>query len=607
MPMRALLLAALLWTGLATIALAQAVNLAALTPAGAGGYLELREPARHAKAFLEGGLGRRVRAFAPVARWREQQMPGVLFVAREVSRRLGVPLEELRDDVFGGSAALAIWPRQESTAEDQPPVHFLILLSARSADALEKTLAGLDRAQKASSELRSVEEREHAGLKYRVRNVRRNGRDVIEYLAVKGPIAAYSDDETLMQRCLALGAKTSDASLAADAEMGTRLKQASADAAAVAVFDPRPWRPLVALALAEAQERDDEHAVGEWKQAAAFLESVEGAVASLAVNDGAAVDVRVDLVAERLPAEAATVLSAFSGPVDWRWAPRNALVVLAGRADVAALTRLVLASADEATREDWKKIKSVAFGVLGGLDLVEDVLAKLGPSGVIYVAPREGSPEGALPLDVAAAIEWRGGSPAEATEANETRPAASVAISEAFRSLLHVCAAVQNGKSPDDPAVVRSVAVNGVQITSLEDWRELPRGLAIAYTAQPTLFVVSTSVNAAAEAARRSPSDSIAEELAPLLSSSLDSQPVSHVTFLNLAAARAFLTERRAALTTWIAQEKNAPEERVERSLTQLAAVLELADSAALVQRVSTECVSLTLRIVVEPSDDAAP
>jgi hypothetical protein len=71
----------------------------------------------------------------------------------------------------------------------------------------------------------------------------------------------------------------------------------------------------------------------------------------------------------------------------------------------------------------------------------------------------------------------------------------------------------------------------------------------------------------------------------------------SHVVVLNLAGARQFLSNRRAAVVETLARLKSTPADKIEKGLAQLDAILSLADHVVAADRVTNEGFSTLVRI----------
>src|SRR5262249_31286519 len=84
-------------------------------------------------------------------------------VEKLLREHLGMGWAELRDEIFGDAIVLAYRPGPPGKPEQEQG---LLLVRARTAEVLAKTVARFNEAQRELGELQRLEERSHRGVKY---------------------------------------------------------------------------------------------------------------------------------------------------------------------------------------------------------------------------------------------------------------------------------------------------------------------------------------------------------------------------------------------------------------------------------------------------------
>ncbi|MEK6239684.1 MAG: hypothetical protein N2C14_33610 [Planctomycetales bacterium] len=175
--------------------------LRAVVPAGAGVYFETQDLSGARDEFVNSAFFERLRAFPPLKTWRRKNALSLQIISGQLAQRIGVEIEDLGRQVFGGNAALAVWPPKTSDPENVP---WLLVVQARDAELLKKAVAGLNDATRQGKEFVSIREAAHADVGYHVRVLNRSGKESTEYLAAAGTFGFLTNQESLLKTALEL-------------------------------------------------------------------------------------------------------------------------------------------------------------------------------------------------------------------------------------------------------------------------------------------------------------------------------------------------------------------------------------------------------------------
>jgi len=581
------LVALLLGAGLVAPVWAGPERLRALVPSGAGLYLEGQDLARRQADLQDSPLAKRLWAFPALAAWHQQNGPALEVLGRELGRRLGLSWEDLTRKVFGGSAALAVWP-PEKLGEDGP---LLLLVEAPDAETLRKAVTGWQAALQKSGELISAETRNYAGATYTIRKVRRGDHEVTEFLAVSDDLGLLSNREAILKQALLL--RTSSlAGAATDPRWKAAFARTDPAAGFRALVDPRPWDRAVALFLAAAAQREP-RSEPLFQSFAELWKGLDYAVFSLKIEDGLSFQGFLKVERRPLSPEVQAVAEGLSGPTGLlRMIPEQSLAAVAGRAEVGPLGAQLLAFLREAHADDIDKLHALAGALLSGLNLSQDVLPGLGPDFGGYVVPVDNE-ESLLPLEWVGAIQVRQppGLPLSLAET----------LDEGLRTMLRFAALAHASEHPETRATVRTALQNGLRIVWVDGLAPLPRGWTIAYTISEGYLLAGNSPGAITRAARLATDASLAGN--PRFQELLAGGQPSRLVYLNLAGCRSLLTARKSLLIAGLATIKQAPPEQIERGLEKLETLFQLADQVLWAEQFDEDGLSLRLRIVVPRSE----
>ncbi|HEX5272675.1 MAG TPA: hypothetical protein VFW33_19395, partial [Gemmataceae bacterium] len=293
----------------------------------------------------------------------------------ELRKQVGLDVAGIADRLFGDAFVLAYRANPPGkTDQDQG----LFLLRARDADTLADFVARLNRAQKESGDLKSVEERTHAGARYFRREERK--RDSFYY--VNGPVLALSSQEAMLRQAIERDRAKGDAEPA----VARQLRLLGADRALAAVWiNPRAFDAEMAYNLGRAKGAE---AVVQ-RAFLRYWKALDGEAIALALEKDARLTLSLRARADELPPAAKRLLSEAARPSDlWDRFPADALLATAGRLDLAALLEMLGDFQTTEARAATAEALDRTFGAPMGKDFVREVLPALGPDlGFCLLAP----------------------------------------------------------------------------------------------------------------------------------------------------------------------------------------------------------------------------
>jgi hypothetical protein len=287
---------------------------------------------------------------------------------RDLKQHLGLDWPTLRDDVLGDAVVFAYRPPAAGEAEQG-----LVLVKPRRPETLSGFIDRLNAVQKKAGELKELEEKTHAGVKYYRRVHAKN----THYYFRNGGVFGLASHEDVLRAVLD--------QKGTGGPIGTALRRAGAERAAAALWlNPRFFD-------AELAEKARPALGAEGQVLKSFLEhwkALDAVVVSFDVKDD--LELRMTLLAR--PGDMPPTAKAWftrRGQVSelWQRFPSNSVLTLAGRTDFKALADGLLEVAPGPIRKvlDEELRKNVAAAV--GLDPFRDVLPNLGPDWGVCVLP----------------------------------------------------------------------------------------------------------------------------------------------------------------------------------------------------------------------------
>lgn len=488
-----------------------------------------------------------------------------------LKNKLGMDLEQLRDDILGDAFVFAYRPGPPGKPEQEQGV---MLLRARNARVLADLVERVNKVQKEEGELKELEERQHNGAVYyrRLEYDKRQKRDKPpNFYYVRGPVLALSSQEEMLRATL-----DCERTRPADAvpELTRRLRELDADRVFLALwFNPRS---LDAEIEAKAAGQPDGRA-STVKHFAQYWKALDSVAVSLSPGER---DVSLSLgvrarVAE-LPPAAQRLLGEASATSDvWRRFPESALLAVGGRSDGAALLDVLGGFLGAEGRRTMNADLNRQIGaLLGEDDFVGRVLPGLGPDwGLCVTAPAAGD-KGWLPQSLFALRV----DPAGANKSLGRKMIAALDFAARLAVLAH------NSQHPDQTMALKTAEVGTHEVHYLTSERGLPPGVRPAYALLDGYLVLASSPDGIARFARPPASSPAADAPTPLMRVSVKDW-------------RSYLDAHREPVVQFLADKNQIGRDAAARQLDGLLAGLQFLDRIELRQRCAPGQALLTLSV----------
>ncbi len=469
----------------------------------------------------------------------------------------------LRDDVFGDAVVLAYRPSPPGEpGKDQG----LLLIRAREAKLLEAFVQRLNDLQKQSGDLQKLEVREHHGVAY-YRRVERTGEN---YYYLRGPVLAFTGQEAML-----LQAIDRDRSAAADVEapVARQLRLLGVDQRlAVLWINPRAFEPELRQKAATATGAE----AAALRTLLIYWKALEGVALSATLHKDLELALAIRARVPELPSSAQRFLTTAARPSElWSRFPDQALLVLAGRLDVAALVELL----SEFMTEDARKVFCAAFDrhveAVLGKDVVQRLVTALGPDWGFCITAPPAADKAWFPHLVAALRVRRGDAAASA-------PLTILGALNAFAML----AVLSHNREHPDPASLQTIRQDRVEVKYLVNDSLFPPGFQPAFAFKDGFVLLAS----APEAIRRF--NTVTSPLA-----SAPSPEEVPLLRLSLRALYTFLKDRREPLLLYSAKSHGISAEEAGLRLDNLLGILQLFDQLEVTQRAASGQATLTLRV----------
>lgn len=432
---------------------------------------EVSRPAAHWDAFRQSALFRRFERSA----YYEELLTSPGFrqwrnVEQGVAAATGHPLSSQLLDLFSRELVLAAY------LSDRNQPQGVLIARSEHAGAVERFL----QTWKTLEPSVAAQPRRHLGETYYLRPAS-SGRKANLFYVTFGPVFAISDHESRIQQVIELQQVEVDGSRASPERltqqpMYRRVTPHSAE-------DSPPMRMLLFARAWDQVWQDTSNS----DAGAALLRRVWPAV------DAIALDVRTT---EGLHLELRGLLN--SDQTDDRWkawsettpppraflpqVPDQAVLVAAGGIHFEPFWRFLHELASESDREEWKKGRRFLRGILGGRDLLDDVLPALTRQIGCYLVPLADGNE-AFPFDGVLTIQF---------SEDEQSTGLHLALDQALSAGLMLLAVQSAETFPNEaPATVQTDLSAG----TISRWLETRRPLRVAYQITPTTLRVSRSIN----------------------------------------------------------------------------------------------------------------
>ena len=412
-------------------------------------------------------LAERVRAFAPFQRL----LLGAGFqqwtaVENHVTQMTGLPLSEQLRDLCAESLVLAVYLPEGAKPQG------MMIARARDAATLSRSVAALNKLDPQHVD----QSQQHRGQSYIRRLKSPKSKEVLFYVLFDRTLV-LSDHEPLVRQAIEMqqaavahaeSQKVIDGTVRtlreSPAYRAARARRPENGVAFVHV-NSRAWDKT----LREGAKNDNEAAVvlGVWR-------CVSALAGSLRFDEGLALDVVAELDRTQLPSGwtefvRSTEVSTPQTLADSRWSeriPAAALLAVSGGADVRPLITTWLAVDPGVKSNDFVRTRRVLKSLLGGRDLIEDVLPALLSDITVHASAPEQVADRAAPFELLGQFSWM---PKNfATASNDDEPKLAVSLDNALSFGLNFWGVHLSGEHPESDIVVRS---NG-DGTTMRRWLE---------------------------------------------------------------------------------------------------------------------------------------
>jgi hypothetical protein len=484
------------------------------------------------------------------------------FIDKFLEGTFHLTASQLRDEILGDALVLAYRP---GPAQQPDQEEGLFLIRARNPKLLAELVDRLNEIQKATGDLEILEERAYHGLKY----YRRAEKKGANYYYLHGPVLAVTNQEAMLQQVLELDQKT----LAVEEPPVARhLRLLGADKPLAALWvNPRAFEKALEQKAATAAGAE----ATSLKTLLVYWKALDGIALSVTLQQDFGLTLAVRARLEQLPAPARKFLSTAAQPSElWDCVPKNAMLAMAGRTDVAALVEVFSQFMTEDARNSVQGVVQRSLGVIYGKDILKEILPQLGPDWVLYaVAP--GAEEKSWFPHCLGAIRLRPGAGEVPT---------TVVVSNSLNSLATMGLFNLNGGHPG-PFTLNCAMQDKIEVKYLVNEEQFPPGLQPACALKDGCLVL-----ASAPAAIR--------EFRPAAKHSAMPQNAT-VPLLRLSVREVvqFIKERREAIAASVAKKNHLDAEAVAEGMTNVLTVLDFFDAVEISQRCDLGRVILSLRV----------
>ena len=477
-------------------------------------------------------------------------------------KNLKITPEQLRDDILGDAVVLAY----RAGPPGKPQLdEGMLLIRARRPQTLAALVERLNKAQKDSGDLKTVEERTHNGVKY----FRRVERKETNFYYLRGGVLVFSGQEALLRRAIAQEERTAQPGV--ESPLGKKLRLLGADRALSAVLlNPRGLDATLEAKLAQAKGAD-----------AAFLKTfVEcwKGLDSLAFTVSLSADLELGLTLRAKPGEMPPAVRRYfdeAAPGSDLWArfPDSALLALGARTNAAALVDMLAAFQTRAVAQGVRDNLNRSLGAyLGGKDTITEVLPYVGPDWGFCVSAPPASDKRWFPSVIFALRVGTG---------DKSAPVDQAALSAVKAAALGVLFA--HNQKHKEPLTRKTLREGKWEITYLTSSRGQASGFQPAYGLWNGYLVLASSPDAFRRFASTAPVVRSPGEV-PLLRASLKD-------------LRQYLKDRRESLTAALAEHHRLPPAEVRRRLDGMIFALHFFERVEVTQRTAANQVTLTLRL----------
>ena len=577
MPHRSLLLPVVLLLGVLPWTFCSAVrgdeapapgDLLEFVGADAGLCLEITDLGRQVPELAHSELFDRLEKFPVYVQWKQSsEFRKLSDIRKVVEKQTGQPLGQFAMNLFGQRVVFAVYPRE--TGEPAG----VLLLRAVNEESLNKALAAWNSDERVMRKTISFSKSQ-----YQKRTEPKGKEDAgrPQFYFTQGPIFALSDDESVIRDIVrrSLG-ELKQPVLSESENYHTARSSLPADCWAALYFAPQAWK--TGWEFEEGKSKVEKVVAGLWKRCHAVA-------AGLRTDQGLGVDIVLHYDPTDLPERWQRLIERTSGfPTFLNQVPARALVVFAGKQDLAGIDQVITAELDESARVQWQTARQIGRGFLLGLDLFEDVLPKFQPNWGVYLVPREPLDAEAVPVEGLFGIEL----PVVPDDKNPitVRKALENALSTAF----NVLAASQNSQSPEQPAIVKTEEHPSGQV----HWVEAIGPYRPAYCVSKEYLIFASSPAVITEFLSGDAPKLTGSRVYRLWSERQD-PPEGQVLFVSWQAIREFLLKNRDFLLKQAVESHALPREEAEKRLKRLEEALEVLDAVYLGIQIRPDHIRIT-------------
>jgi hypothetical protein len=297
-------------------------------------------------------------------------------VERILQTHVQATLGEIVDDVLGDAVVLAYWP-----ARDNEPERSVILAKTRNPERAATWLSRLHTVQRQTGQVEKIETRSLGEATY-FRLLEAGGQE--QFQSVHQSVLVLTQDEKIVRHVLdGLAATPKEAS-----PFSRRFALLGREPALVRVMlSPRVFDAELA-SKAETAPESEAAFVKEFLQ---YWRSIESLGLTLALDSDVSLSLHVRAETAKLPPHARRLLTEAAQPSAlWNYVPADAVIVLGGRFDVDAAWQIFQAFLPPESRRDLRTSLEQNSQALFGLDFHEQIVRRLGPDVVAYLAPPSG-------------------------------------------------------------------------------------------------------------------------------------------------------------------------------------------------------------------------
>jgi hypothetical protein len=475
-------------------------------------------------------------------------------------RKLGLGLDQLRDDILGDAVVLAYRFGPPGKPEQEQG---LLLLRARDEGLLARLVERVTRDLKESGELKELEPRDYRGVRYYCGKKA----DRVDYYFVSGTLLALAGREDLLRAVMDRRLAPADGRPASAAARGLR---GTEEALAALWLNPRAFD----AELRDKEARADGLEARVLRTFRGYWRALDDITVALAVAPEPGLRVTLRGRPEALPPACRRLLAAAARPSElWARFPEDAVLTAVGRTDFAAFNGVVGDFLTPAVRQARRTDLQRTLGAALGMDLFQDVLPCLGPDWGLCVAEAPG----------------RAGFPHVLIALRVRHGPTSTPVDQALVKALEFVAglvAFEHNRSHDSRVRLQGLKQGTVAVKYLGGAGAFPGGAEPAFALKGGYLVLASSPAAVERfGAGRAAAPAAAD--VPLLR-------------LSLRELARLLQERREPVTAYLADKNHLAPEAARGLLDGVLAVLAVADRLEVTQRAGPGRVTWSLRLSLD-------